>query len=264
MGYIAEFVEPSLATGARDAETDLYLSFFQAALADEIPPYFRSDYGESFRLHIMSPVWVIQCLISNSIKEGEGSRDLGSIADSCARRDLRSELVRHLEDEARHCRLYLRLIDIVFPGAVPRDLMDEMEDRLPPLVHRTSELAPLDDWLLLDNLIQINFGEIRTTLHQRLLEPVLHAYCPDYNRDRLARALTWLASDESRHVRYTAHRIGELGSADELAAKSLFVARSRDFSAYTERELGTQRDGLFAQECGPQFRDCSDVVAEVL
>jgi hypothetical protein len=246
MDYVAKFVEPGLGTGTRNAATDLYLSFFREATADDVPPYFRKEYGESFRRHVLSPVWVIQCLISNSIKEGEGSRDLSALANACPRQDLQEQLIEHLEDEARHCRLYLGLVEIVFPGSLPQDVLDEVNRRLPPLRHRPNNASPLSDWELLDNLIQINLGEVRTRIHQHLLEPVLHAYCADSRRQKLTGALRWLASDELRHIKYTAERIGELGSADISAARSLFIGRSRQFSAYTDRELGVQREGLFA------------------
>jgi tRNA isopentenyl-2-thiomethyl-A-37 hydroxylase MiaE len=245
MGYVGQFVEPSLGPSPWDSPTELYLSLFRAAVADEIPPYFLREYGESFRRHILSPVWVIQCLISNAIKEGEGSCDLGIIADSCTNDELRGQLVEHLEDEARHCRLYVRLIDIVFPESMPAEVLTEIENKLPPLVHRPAQRPPMDDWQLLDNLIQINLGEVRTCIHQCLLEPVLHTYCPEKSRSKLDQALKWLASDESRHIQYTAKRIGQLADADTVAAEALFVARSRDFTAYTERELGSQREGLF-------------------
>ena len=248
MSYVAQFVEPSLDADKRDARTDLYLAFFRAAVADHVPPYFRQEYGESFRRHVLSPIWVIQSLISNAIKEGEGSRDLGIVANSCPDREIRGQLVEHLEDEARHCRLYLRLIDIVFPASLPQDVLTEIENRLPPLVHRLTDIPPIEDWQLLDNLIQINLGEVRTCIHQRLLEPVLHAYCPVDSQPKLADALKWLASDETRHIQYTAQRIGQLGAADEAAARSLFVARSRHFNAYTERELGSQSEGLFTPD----------------
>jgi len=245
MGYVARFVEPSLDAGVRDDATKLYLACFRAAVADDVPPYFLKEYGESFRRHILSPMWVIQCLISNAIKEGEGSLDLGVIADSCADGELRAQLVGHLEDEARHCRLYLRLIDVVFPGSLPKDVLTELEAKLPPLIHTPTEQPPMDDWQLLDSLIQVNLGEVRTCIHQRLLEPVLHAYCPPNNFPKLEQALKWLASDETRHIQYTAQRIGQLARANEGASKELFINRSRDFTAYTERELGAQREGLF-------------------
>jgi hypothetical protein len=241
-----QFVDSCLGAGAKSDASSLYLSFFRAAVADQVPPYFRKEYGESFRRHVLSPTWVIQCLISNAIKEGEGSRDLGTIADACTREDLRAQLIEHLEDEARHCRLYLRLIKIVFPEALPQAIVAEIEGRLPPLNHHSTSAPPLDDWQLLDNLIQINLGEVRTCIHQQLLEPVLQAYCPSGAQPKLTQALKWLSLDELRHIQYTAQWIGELSSADVPASEALFVVRSRHFNAYTRRELGVQQVGLFA------------------
>lgn len=246
MNYVAQFVVPGLGSEPASREIVLYLSLFEAAVAEEIPPYFRKDYGESFRRHIESPVWVIQCLISNAIKEGEGSRDLASVANACADGALQAQLVGHVNDEARHCRLYLQLIDLVFPAALPERVHAEVRKQLPSLAHRIEPAPPIDSRQLLDYLIQINLGEVRTRVHQQLLEPVLHAYCPEANREKLRLALEWLSSDEARHIQYTAQRIGELSQRENAGdAKALFVSRSKDFNAYTERELGSQREGLF-------------------
>ncbi|HYD36132.1 MAG TPA: hypothetical protein VEA60_00870 [Allosphingosinicella sp.] len=246
MRYVETFVLPAFEPESITSEVDLYLSFFHAAVADEVPPHFEAQYGESFRRHVTFPGWVIQCLISNAIKEGEGSRDLGDIASACLDPGLQAELVSHTDDEARHCRLYLQLVELIFPSAMPADLRAEIEKQMPPLSFRPDAAQPLKPRDLLDCLIQVNLGEVRTRIHQKLLEPVLHLYCPEADRGKLARALEWLSSDETRHIRYTAQRIGELsrivGTAD---AEALFVSRARDFNAYTRRELGSQREGLF-------------------
>lgn len=245
MPYLGKFVVPAL-SGASDKHVRVYLSLFESAIIDEVPPYFREAYGSSFRKHVASPVWVIQCLISNAIKEGEGSADLATVANGCPDKSLRAQLVSHVNDEARHSRLYLQLVELVFPAALPAEVSQEVRAQLPPLQHEIVASGCLDTRQLLDYLIQINLGEVRTRVHQKLLEPVLFAYCPRANRGKLRRALGWLSSDEARHIEYTAQRIGQFAGEDISGARTLFAERSRLFNAYTERELGTQRTGFFA------------------
>jgi hypothetical protein len=202
---------------------------------------------------VNNPVWVIQSLVSNAIKEGEGSQSLAMIADECERRSLSSDIAIHVTDEARHCRMYVGLIETVFPGALGTALRKRVASHFPPLryVQRQRPVRPL--WATLDYLIQVNLGELRTRIHQGLMEPVLHAYCPDENESKLCKTMDTLRCDECKHFQYTAARIGAL--AEEFTptqVEELFIRRYQDFNRYTERELGTQADGLGA---APLIRD---------
>lgn len=246
MDYVARFVETALDEQGDIATRD-YLRLFGGAVARHVPPYFLADYGNSFRSHIENPVWVLQSLVSNAIKEGEGSRDLAKIANACTSAGLVDDLSQHVEDEAGHCRMYLRLADLVFPDALPDNVRGAVETQFPPMQHSQVEAASLETWRVLDYLIQVNLGEVRTRIHQKLLEPVLEAYCPHRNLDMLGRTLCKLSGDECSHIRYTARRIGELSK--EFAStrvEELFWQRLLQFTAYTERELGSQRAGGFA------------------
>jgi hypothetical protein len=241
------FVVPALSGGERSEDVGSYLMYLEAAVASEPPPFFAAEYGESFRAQVGNPVWVIQSLISNAIKEGEGSRDLALIADSCASAGLYSDLAEHVTDEAKHCRMYVSLIDTVFPTAVPDHVREAIVSKYPPARYSRQPGTQIGDWKLLDYLIQINLGEIRTRLHQKLMEPVLEAYCPDDNKDRLCSTLCALASDECCHIRYTASRIGALAREfRSIDVQALFSRRVEEFNLYTLRELGDQEKGPIA------------------
>jgi hypothetical protein len=145
--------------------------------------------------------------------------------------------------------MYLQLIDTVFPNAMPSDVREAVIQKMPPVSYqKTSDSATRhSSWKMLDYLIQINLGEVRTRLHQKLLEPVLHAYCAEDNRETLCRTLCKLAGDECCHIQYTASRIGALSREFKPEAVSeLFLRRFYEFNRYTEAELGHQRDGLFS------------------
>jgi hypothetical protein len=244
---VSHFVGPALSEAEHSVDVERYLQFFEVAVDLETPPYFLSSYGDSFRRHVENPTWVIQSLISNAIKEGEGSRDLAAVADGCEDIGLSSDLAVHIGDEARHCRMYLQLIEHVFPNALPDELRVKLTDRFPPLTYQAVEVQKQSNWKMLDYLIQINLGEVRTRIHQKLMQPVLEAYCPRENQDMLCKTSCRLADDECCHICYTASRIGALSREfDHEKVQLLFDTRVHDFSAYTERELGHQRFGLFA------------------
>ncbi len=248
MNCINRYVVPALAGAEQSEDIDRYLALFETAIKREMPPYFQRYYGESFRLHIENPIWIIQSLVSNAVKEGEGSRDLARIADQCDSASLTSDLSIHVDDEARHCRMYLGLINIVFPDALPNDASNAIKRTFPDVHHRAEDSHPkLTHWKILDCLIQINLGEVRTRIHQKLLEPVLESYCPTRNQEALCKTLCKLSGDECCHIKYTASRIGAL-SRDFSAADvvELFCQRFIEFNRYTDTELGKQRYGLSA------------------
>jgi hypothetical protein len=247
MKLVDIFLTPALSGAELSSDTERYVGLYERAVAYETPPYFLRSYGTSFRLHIENPVWVIQSLISNAVKEGEGSRDLAMVSDACDDLSLTSDLLVHVGDEARHCRMYLQLIDTVFPGAMSDPLRLEIGSQFPPLTHRATVIPKQTPWKMLDYLIQINLGEVRTRIHQKLLEPVLHTYCPDEHKEILCNTLCKLAGDECCHIKYTASRIGALAREfDSKEVEGLFFRRFAEFNRYTERELGSQKDGLFA------------------
>ncbi|WP_375785811.1 hypothetical protein ACE10Z_41335 [Bradyrhizobium sp. Pha-3] len=244
--HIERQVVPTLAGAESSDDVALYLELFETATRDVVPVHFLAAYGHSFRQHIENPVWVVQSLISNAVKEGEGARDLSETANECERKDIQADLAVHVEDEARHCRMYVQMIDTVFPGALPTKIRDEIERQFPPARFARAPKSPTSDYKILDHLIQINLGEVRTRIHQKLLEPVLYAYAPTEKRPLLCRTLCAIADDECCHIKYTASRIGALArEVGKQRCQELFSRRVKDFEAYTQTELGRQKEGLF-------------------
>lgn len=253
MTNVERFVGQVFSGAERSQDVERYLALFEMAVAREPPPYFQAAYGESFRANVGQPVWVIQSLISNAVKEGEGSRDLAVVADECEDAGLASDLEVHIGDEARHCRMYVRLIDLVFPDALPAGLREHLRATFPPVAYRAAPARKRGMWKMLDYLIQINLGEVRTRLHQKLLEPVLDCYCPAQNQEKLCGTLCKLAGDECCHIKYTASRIGALSREFPAAdVERLFHQRFQEFNQYTLVQLGTRAQGLPA---APLVRD---------
>ena len=74
--HVERQVLPALAGAESSDDVALYLEQFETSTKHAVPIHFLAAYGNSFRQHVENPVWVIQSLISNAVKEGRGRRDL--------------------------------------------------------------------------------------------------------------------------------------------------------------------------------------------
>jgi hypothetical protein len=98
---------------------------------------------------------------------------------------------------------------------------------------------PLPDARVLDELIQMNLGEIRTRVHQLLLAPVVTALCPARGRRRLRRMLAALLADETRHIGYTAALIERaLREGDAARVRQTMARRLAEFNRMTLTQVG--------------------------
>jgi hypothetical protein len=215
-----------------------YAEFLSQACVVVPPPYGMAWYGERYR----DPDWLAGSLVDNAAKEGEGAKKLWELAGAITDPAVAQRVRRHALDESLHARYYIRMIDLAFPGSIGADLRSDLEalspgyspQALPP--HQ----EPRSDERLLDELVQINIGEIRTRIHQMLLRPVLTVYCPDANTRALVRLLQRLLKDETKHVAYTAHLIDRFSSGRERKVGELFTARVHDFNLITLSEVGEE------------------------
>jgi len=217
-----------------------YGRLLRAACAKAPPPYGEAWYGEKYRAVGRDPSWLAQSLIANAQKEGDGSRKLWILASRA--RDARiAEKVRiHAIDESRHAALYLRMLDITFPGAVGDDLRP-MLNEIPPgytVQQRPAVLPEEPEDEVLDELIQMNIGEIRTRIHQLLLRPVITAHCARNERAKLERILDSILWDETKHIRYTAELIeAAIGAGEMTFVRSTLRQRLEEFNEITLREV---------------------------
>lgn len=145
----------------------------------------------------------------------------------------------HAYDECRHSRLFVDLTTLAFPNLLTVMQANSFKQSLikiekPKLCK--SEFAVTEEQLI-DHLVQMNMGEIRTRIHIRMLAPVIHAFTPQENRLKVERIVAGLISDEEVHVSYTAAVINSwCKDGNALAAKAFFCRRLRDFDTYTRTE----------------------------
>src|SRR5260370_1208958 len=169
------------------------LTYYSASLASACdatpPPYGMAWYGDKYRELACDPNWLANSLIANAAKEGEGSRKLWSLAGRTANPKVSEQIRSHAIDEARHARLYIEMLSIAFPEAMDSDTRAELDKLSPGYTGKDHPQisAYAAETSVLDELIQMNIGEIRTRIHQLLLRPVIMAHGPPKAPARLNR-----------------------------------------------------------------------------
>jgi len=198
-------------------------------------------YGEKYREVASDPTWLANSLIANAAKEGEGSQKLWALAGRTADSEVAGEIREHAVDEARHARLYITMLGIAFPESVDENILAEL-GRLSPgytSKDRPDKLPTASEAQVLDELIQMNIGEIRTRIHQLLLRPVITAHCPPEGRAKLQRILDSLLGDETRHIEYTARLIEKAMTEKSVGfVRQTMKERLAEFNRITLEEVG--------------------------
>jgi hypothetical protein len=217
-----------------------YTAGLRAACGASPPAFGTGWYRRRYRELARVPGWLAVSLVVNAEKEGEGSRKLWRLAARADDPDVAEQVRRHALDESRHALVYLALLDTVFPGSVrerDRARLRELSPRYragdKPRARRRATRRRV-----LDELIQMNIGEIRTRLNQLLLAPAARRYCPARGRRRLARMLTALLADETRHIAYTARLLERAIVEGEGAfVRRTMARRLAEFNAITLAEV---------------------------
>ncbi|HWO26750.1 MAG TPA: hypothetical protein VNO30_48810 [Kofleriaceae bacterium] len=224
-------------------ECPAYLAAVEGAVAAEPPPFGMEVYRSVYRHAAANPTWLILSLVRNAQREGQGATDLWSLA-ACATDGHEQKLLkRHAVDESRHAKVYLALLDLSFPDAVDPIFRSEM-NAFSPDYALAREPRPVAGSLYakpptLDDFVQMNIAEIRTTIHHLMQRAALETHCPAANLPRAIKLLNALLRDELSHVAYTAVLIERKAAAlgpGELSR--LYSRRLRDFNRITTEEMG--------------------------
>lgn len=218
----------------------LYEEALRGAFTAAPPPYGMEWYGDRYRAFALQPGWLEQSLIANAMKESEGSAKLWVLAAQAADDEISEKVRVHAIDEARHARYYVAMLNLAFPRALDTESLNELLSLFPKFAgsdapERTRSAPKLR---VVDELIQMNIGEIRTRVHQLLLRPVILAVCPGERRDRLERLLDELLGDETRHIQYTARLIERDCKFDPHYVTDTFLRRVEEFNRITLEEVG--------------------------
>lgn len=206
-------------------------------------PFGQAWYGDLYREKARDPEWFAASLVINAEKEGEGARRLWQMAAETAEPATARQIRRHAVDEARHANLYLAMLGTTFPDCADEETTRYFRTISPNYrVKDAPEAAAAcaDPRQTLDGLVQMNIGELRTRIHQLMLEPVLLAYCPaQADRRKLISMLRSIIRDETKHIHYTAVLLEQAARAGHgKLVRDLMFWRARQFCELTLDEVG--------------------------
>lgn len=240
MNAILDIVEARLPDV--QAERPVFWSALTAAYDSEPPPYGEGWYGDLFRDYAQRSQWLADILVLNAKKEADGARQLWAFAGRIADRSIKDRVKQHAIDEARHARFYISMLGLMFPESSTPEILRELRTVAPDfmMADEPAEGEPVSQEAMLDEIIQMNIGEIRTLINQMLMRPVVAAVTDDANRDKAVRLLDSLGDDEARHISYTADIIDEIG--DRAMSVHYMTLRQREFNGITTSELGLGSD----------------------
>lgn len=222
------------------ADHDLphYSACLHAAFKATEPVFIRQRYGDFFwHCATTVPGWLGQVVLANADAESDGSAKLLRLWQRIGSNEKVSrEVLTHAKDEAGHSRLFVELTGAAFPGCLPRRVIHALKRRLTKINDDalTKSVEAYDEITVVDHLVQMNIGEIRTRAHMHLLGPAVLAAAPDDKADWVEVTLQRLGGDEVRHIGYTA-RLMEQWCREGLTStiRDLYIRRLREFHQIT-------------------------------
>ena len=241
-GRIALASRVALARATPPLDCPIYSAALDRAL-EEPSPFDTEAYAETYRAVSGETRWMAVSLIINAEREGDGAKRLWSLAACASNQEESCQLKSHAVDESRHSLYYLTLLDLTFPGIVEASFRSALQ-QLSPGFSLAQELAPIEGSPYakepsIDDFVQMNIAEIRTTIHHLMQRLAIAQYCSEAGLHRVASIQNALLRDELRHVAYTADLIEKRAHAENIADLSeLFIQRFRDFNRITIEEVG--------------------------
>lgn len=219
----------------------VYSDALEVAFRDVNPVFVRKEYSDFFwECSKAIPGWLQTIFVHSAVAESIGSKTLLSYWESVQdNKEAEEGLLWHARDEARHSRIFLRLVDLSFPTFVlPKD-RQEIEASLhkfPETIKKSERRLP--EPILLNYLALINMAEIRTLINLHLLAPIFYTLSPKENKDRVANLLFSLQRDEVSHIAYTAKIINDAGSGKGANyVKEMYKKNLTEFGIYSSKGL---------------------------
>lgn len=224
--------------GHWDGPLTTYAEGLRSAFAGFSPVFTQEHYAD-FYLACASrePAWIPSNVLANAKKESDGSRLLYEFWRRVRGNTvLEDDVMFHIKDEIRHSKLFISLTELAFPDIVGQPFVDRLRGELFSLeaLEITKDSATLTDAEIVDHLVQMNLGEIRTRVHISMIAPLISAFTPAANRPKVEKLLASLVDDETSHIAYTAKHLEAMSAriGAEIISQ-LFSRRLRDLHQYT-------------------------------
>jgi hypothetical protein len=218
------------------------LPFYSNALRKaflSIDPVFTRDRYARFFFHCAStvPGWIQRVVLANGKGESEGSESLLHLWQNITYNDfVAAEVMAHANDESRHSRMFVNITQLAFPRFMTAEDLHRYANSLPDVrtMQHVKGTTAIPENHLIDHLVQMNIGEIRTRLHMHLFAPIISFLTPEESKRLVQNQLRVLAADEMRHIGYTARLMetwAENGNAELI--EKLYLGRLNTFNKIT-------------------------------
>ena len=210
----------------------------RGAFANVDAVFWRGQYLEFYWQCVTTvPGYVQEVVLANAHAESAGSKGLHALWQSVrGLQEVEDGVERHFRDKSRHSRLFLHLTNLTFPAQFSERDVETEKLKLFDATSASTEKAKrsADLPILLDNLVQMNIGEIRTRAHMFMIGPVLTALAPSRNEEAVDGILSGLVYDEVSHIGYTACLMEEwCRDGHKRLISDLYATRLTDFNKYT-------------------------------
>ncbi|TAZ73925.1 hypothetical protein ELH70_15335 [Rhizobium ruizarguesonis] len=210
----------------------------RSAFSEVDAVFWRDQYlGFYWKCVTNVPGYIQDVVIANADAESHGSEGLHDLWQKVhGISEVEDGIRNHYLDESRHARLFLHLTDLSFPEYLREADETRLRNGLFDAPNASREKDDLEASIeyIIDNMIQMNIGEIRTRSHMFMIGPVLTAYAPREYKERVDGILGGLVYDEVTHIGYTANIMEEwCRNGHKKLIKDLYKRRLRDFNKFT-------------------------------
>jgi hypothetical protein len=206
---------------------------------EQVNPVFTRPKYIDFFWHCATtvPGWIGDVVLANADAESIGSKKLLDLWKSTTvNKEIEDSILFHAKDESRHSHLFVKLVAIAFPESNANGELLKIRNGLTKIKKHdlVKDDLSVSDSVLLDHLIQMNMGEIRTLVHMHFLGPVIFAMTPPVCKEKVSNILQGLAQDEVIHIGYTSKLIEDWCNDNNYElAESLYRYRLMDFHKLT-------------------------------
>jgi hypothetical protein len=235
MNHIVELIRGRAHAMNADCPPNRWFDTLERHFAKRPPAFTCRWYGNLYRERAQDLGWLDRTMSANARKEAQGARTLRRLAAVVENTGTAELLLAHARDESRHARVYLQLQSALF------DADDVGHDAYLGSSHRTRFGGGVDAagrrLALVDEMIQINIGEMRTFVNQMLMRPFVAVLAEGFQTgSALMTTVDELLADEVAHIVYSGSLLET--ALDDQSTSPLLAQRLCDFEEYTRAELG--------------------------
>lgn len=214
---------------------DNYKAVLEEACEIHPPPHGMAWYGNLYRQSARNAEWFAHSLITNAAEEGNGSRQVWQLSRRMENREFAELACNHSIDESRHSKMFVALLNILFPTQIEADFRRELNGLSPDYYHHKhpSKEPVSDDQMMslehvMDQIVQINLLEIRALILQLLLRPVVQAYATPQDLPKVTVMCDLLIYDETKHIEYSAYCINKyMEQGNESWVRQMIIDRQK-------------------------------------